>query len=608
MPVRAVTYNRCSTEEEAQINALDIQVAESREIIYAKDWKLIDQYIESESGTSVHKRTEYQRLLEDMEIDKFDVIVIKSIDRLMRSAMDWYLFIYKLTQYNKKLYIYIDNKFYTPDDSLINGIKAILAEDFSRELSKKIKNAHRRRQTKKTGTNITRPMYGWDRISKDVFEINEEEAANYRLAFELVKGGMGFHSLSNLMYKNGVRGKNGNKISDVQWRHMIYSPRAYGTVVLHKREYDFDTKKFNKIPEEEWIYVEDALPPIISKEYHEEVLSIIKDRTIENNFSDYTRDMTMVGLHELSGKLICSECGSVFYRSRFGHDNNIIIEWKCSRALKQGRKTAENIHGCNNINLVEETVLNQIEEACKQHYDTLFGYEENLIDETLATLRQVFSSGSHEKELEKHEKELEKLEKKKKVLFDKLMEQVIDDLDFKEANKEVTEKIECLKNTVSDIKAKMTEYTDYEDRLAKIKESLAKEVVDKAKVKEIISRIKRIVVYPNKTLEIEFDKLKLLGLINVYTDDLLDPDTTDKFTKIKIMYEHKFKVERRREEMNKEILEYFRNAPEAKLKDLYILSNMSESYINTSVRQLKAAGLLRYERYGNHTGRWIVTD
>ena len=60
--------------------------------------------------------------------------------------------------------------------------------------------------------------------------------------------------------------------------------------------------------------------------------------------------------------------------------------------------------------------------------------------------------------------------------------------------------------------------------------------------------------------------------------------------------------------MNKEILEYFRNAPEAKLQDLYTLSNMSESYINTSVRQLKAAGLLRYERYGNHTGRWIVTD
>ena len=82
--MRAVTYNRCSTEEEAQINALDIQVAESREIIYTKDWKLIDQYIESESGTSVHKRTEYQRLLEDMEIDKAD-----KLEQKLRKVHRW---------------------------------------------------------------------------------------------------------------------------------------------------------------------------------------------------------------------------------------------------------------------------------------------------------------------------------------------------------------------------------------------------------------------------------------------------------------------------------------------------------------------------------------
>ena len=153
--MRVVIYNRCSTEEEAQINALEIQAAESRELVYAKGWQLIDQYIESESGTSVERRLEYQRLLEDMECDKFDIIVIKSIDRLMRSAMDWYFFVSKLARFGKQLYIYIDNKFYSPDDSLINGIKAILAEDFSRELSKKIKNAHKRRQIKKSGINIT---------------------------------------------------------------------------------------------------------------------------------------------------------------------------------------------------------------------------------------------------------------------------------------------------------------------------------------------------------------------------------------------------------------------------------------------------------------------
>lgn len=82
----AVTYNRCSTEEEVQVNALATQVTESREIAEAKGWIVVDQYVELKSGTSTNRRTEYQRLLEDMKDDRFDIIVIKSIDRLMRST------------------------------------------------------------------------------------------------------------------------------------------------------------------------------------------------------------------------------------------------------------------------------------------------------------------------------------------------------------------------------------------------------------------------------------------------------------------------------------------------------------------------------------------
>lgn len=129
-----------------------------------------------------------------------------------------------------------------------------------------------------------------------------------------------------------------------------------------------------------------------------------------------------------------------------------------------------------------------------------------------------------------------------------------------------------------------------------------------SKTKELIQRIKKITVFPNKTLEIEFDKLKIMSLISVYTDKLLDEEITDKFTKITITYEHKFKVERDRANMNAMVLEYLRCNSEAKLKDIVKLSGKSESYVNKTIKILKDAGLLRYERYGNHTGRWIVTE
>jgi len=102
--LRAVIYCRCSTEEESQRNALTQQVHEARECVEKKDWILTGEYVESKSGTSVSGRSAYLRLFRDLE-----------------------------------------GKFYTPEDNLIVGIKAILAEDYSRELSKKINNAHHHR-------------------------------------------------------------------------------------------------------------------------------------------------------------------------------------------------------------------------------------------------------------------------------------------------------------------------------------------------------------------------------------------------------------------------------------------------------------------------------
>ena len=133
--MRAVFYARVSTAEEAQLNAIELQIEENKECITKNKWKLVDEYIDrSKSGTMVKGRDEYQRLYEDLLEDKFDIIVIKDIERLMRNALDWYLFVNRLVTTGKILYMYLDGKFYTPDDALITGIKAIIAEDYSRSL------------------------------------------------------------------------------------------------------------------------------------------------------------------------------------------------------------------------------------------------------------------------------------------------------------------------------------------------------------------------------------------------------------------------------------------------------------------------------------------
>lgn len=278
---RVAIYNRCSTEEEAQKNALEVQAAESLELVEAKreeGWLIVAQYVELESGTSTRKRKEYLKMVEDIKQNKFDIVVVKSIDRLARNAKDWYLFLDCLLKHNTRLYLYLERKFYQSEDALVTGIKAILAEEFSKELSAKIKNAHRRRQQKQSGLNITREMFGWNKIGKDEFEINQQEAAYFLLACQLAEAGCGFRRISNVLYEAGARSKKEKRISETQWRNMLRSPRAYGTVVLHKREYDFVRKEIREMPEEEWIYVNNALPALITYEYYEKIQKILDSR------------------------------------------------------------------------------------------------------------------------------------------------------------------------------------------------------------------------------------------------------------------------------------------------------------------------------------------
>ena len=499
------------------------------------------QYIESESGTSTKRRTEYQRLIEDMERDIFDIVMIKSIDRLMRSAKDWYLFLNRLTENDKKLYIYIEDKFYTPDDGLISGIKAILAEEFSRELSKKIKNSHGRRQElhrqgKEAGLNITRPMFGWDKAEKDVYVINETEAAAYREAFDMARAGKGFYTIANVMYERGIRGKGGKRISNVQWRKMLYSPRAHGTMVIHTREYDFATHRSVPVTPEEWIDIENALPPIVTKEYQEAVLREIEGRRIRCRFGEYRRDMSNAGQFDLSRKIFCGACGQVYYRTSFrsGKAGRRIAEWKCSTALTMGRK-ARNPQGCDNINLLDEELHRLIETACAEQYGDIFGAQQNIVDEALAAVRKAMREDGAERELQRVKREHEKLARKKDVLFDKLMNETIADEEFARYNRQLEEQMAPLAEQMRRLEQKSAARADCEERLAKIKALLCGgDIIRQAKTQELIARIEKIVVYSDGKIDILFDRDGLLGAAGICGKDIFPQGKKDGETLLQI--------------------------------------------------------------------------
>lgn len=511
---RVGIYNRCSTEEESQRNALATQVFESREIAEKKGWEIAEQYVESQTGTVAYKRSEYQRLLEDMERGRFEIVMIKSIDRLTRSAKDWYFFLSRLTEHQLRLYIYIEGKFYTPDDNLISGIKAILAEDFSRELSKKIKNAHRRRQEKKSGCNITCDMFGWNKVEKDRYEINEEEAEYYRMAFALAKEGKGFYSISRILYELGARGKKGQRISEVQWRKMLYTPRAHGTMILNTRVYNFDTKRYEEVPKEEWIVMEDALPSIVSKEYQEEVTAVLQKRAAQRKVGESDCNTLREGKYELTRKLKCAECGRYYYRTCYTSGGRKKVVWKCATFLESGRKKAGKrkmeagkSYGCDNIHLSEETLLTCMETAVLHHYGGSGEEEEVILAGSRRALKRVFEARNGEGELKKLEKECRRLRSKKELLMEKLLNGVISDEDYKRCSEDTDGRLKMLEAKIDGIRKNNLQYNNYEVRLEQIEAVIRKEgLIRKAAIKEYLRQVHQIEVHKDGALLISFDE------------------------------------------------------------------------------------------------------
>ena len=432
---RAVIYCRVSTDEEIQVNALASQVKEAEEAADTKAWVLVDKYIdEGKSGTTTKNRNEYNRLLLDMESDKFDIIVVKSQDRLMRNTREWYVFVDKLVQWKKQLYFYLDGRFYTPDDALITGIKAILSEEYSRDLSKKINNAHRHRQESGSALVLTSKTWGYDKVNKRVV-VNEAEAKIVRLIFGLYVSGMGSRTVAKELYNRGMKSRSGHMFQETTVRNIIRNPLYMGTAVMNRRHYDFNSKKIMPLPEEAWIVHENAVPAIIDEATWKKANRMMDERSVrQQGGNSAIRRGVNKGRHELSGKIVCGICGSTYWRrGKRNAKGEETYYWACAGYLQHGRlhndtnrgknkKKTDTDGGCDNIHLNDATLKEALYRLSKKIFQT---DKNNLADEAMNILQQVLLDFG-ETDVGKLRSERNKIKAQREKLLEGYLSDVVD--------------------------------------------------------------------------------------------------------------------------------------------------------------------------------------
>lgn len=515
---RAVYYCRVSTDDENQATSIVNQKEESIKAMEDNHWQLVDGYVdEGRSGTTTKKREEYKRLLKDMESDKFDIIVIKSQDRLMRNTKEWYFFIDQLVQNKKRLYFYLERKFYSPDDALITGIKAILAEDYSRSLSKNINYAHRKRQ--ETGSNvvITSKTWGFDKVNKQVV-INEKEAEMVRFIYEMAAQNIGSRTIAKMLQDNGYYNREGNKIAEQTVRRIVRNPLYKGTAVMNMLHKNFETKKTERNRKDQWIYHDHIVPAIVSEELWDTANKLMDARS--NVFITEDFKTRMIGSKKnsnpLTSKIVCGLCGGTFWRSTSVSGKTSKVYWSCKEYVQRGRKTKNDRipkgktaskyevtnAGCDNIHLKEEDLDNLIYGLAQKIYTKS---KEDIYAAASAVLKQVLNDTG---EIERQEKslvsELEKLKSGREILLDKYLDHKIEDDIYHMKDIKLKERIAELREACQELAAKKNTVSDKEDRVKELENDVRMITDYDMIVANVKSHIEKIVVYPDSMI-VHFD-------------------------------------------------------------------------------------------------------
>lgn len=625
---RAVIYCRCSTEEESQKDALAKQVMEAEECVQKHGWILVDSYIESRSGTSTKGRNEYNRLFEDLTYDRFEIVVIKSQDRLMRNTKDWYLFVDRLTASGKKLYLYIESKFYSADDALITGIKAILAEEYSRELSKKINLAHRNRQKKGGTVLLTSRTYGYQKMADKSVAVIEEEARVKRRMYELCAAGYGSRRIASILKDDGITNRKGRPFTDADIRRMIRNPLNKGTIVMNRKHYDFDTKRTIKVPEEEQFVYEHKIPAIVPEELWERANQEISARAGVRNKTVCCLSGKNPGKYQLSGKLFCGFCGEPYYRTvrRKGQNGVLVPEWKCRRYLEEGRgasihteaNTGEyTVHGCHNIHLEEERLL----ELLAKETEVLCRRDRNeIIRKIMELLENVLTEHNLQTELYLEQLSLEKISTQQKLLVGKLLEGVLTDEVYRIKQEELQGKLEASRSRMREMEEKYKHDQTLQERLRGIEEFLLKgNVIEKAEAGGVLEDVRKIIVYP-QYMEVVLSESMNTGnpenLGGRHMEMILNESGASKFSGMQyipenqrdsmvIKYGNTFHYLEKKREDREKITDLMREKPEITAREIAGELGLSLSGTNYRIKVLKKEGRIRFRGSGGK-GVWEV--
>lgn len=305
--MRVAAYCRVSSDSADQLHSYASQIQHYTDLIGGHPgWVLVDIYAdEGLTGTKTDKRDDFMRLVNDCRKRKIDRVLTKSVSRFARNTLDTLQYVRSLKEYGVSILFeaeQIDTAYLSSE--MLLAISGARAQEESLSISKNQRMNCRARMQDGSYIASSTP-YGYRLREDGELEIVPEEADVVRLIFDSYLSGLSKAKIADMLNERKAPKRFGHDV----WRHttidyILKNERYMGDAVLQK-SYTTDTLPFRKMKNHGELtryYIENANPPIISREQFEAARELREGRKIHR---------AATAPYPLSGKLRCS-CGHAY--------------------------------------------------------------------------------------------------------------------------------------------------------------------------------------------------------------------------------------------------------------------------------------------------------
>lgn len=248
---KVAAYARVSTLRDYQQTSYKAQTEYYTTYIQKQpDWIFAGIYAdEGVTGTSIAKRTGFQKMIEDAMNGKIDLIITKSVSRFARNTVDSLTTIRKLKEHGVECYFEKENIWtFDAKGELLITIMSSLAQEESRNISENTRWGMRKAFQDGKVFVPYKHFLGYDRGPDGELEINPKEAEIVRMIYSLFLEGYSFYGIAAELTRREIRTPYGYRVWNGRTvKNILQNEKYRGDALLQKRySRDFLDRKMRK--------------------------------------------------------------------------------------------------------------------------------------------------------------------------------------------------------------------------------------------------------------------------------------------------------------------------------------------------------------------------